>query len=71
MAVPIVEELKGLVEDGMITYDAFLQEEVLIVAPVVCVVSGNPHASEITNNLKPSARLPCRMCMVNNPCQVE
>lgn len=71
MAVPIVEELKGLVEEGMITHDAFLQEEVLIVAPVICVVSDNPRTSEITNNLKPSARLPCRMCMVSNPCQVE
>ena len=46
MAVPIVEELKGLVEEGMVTYDAILQEEVLVVAPVIRVVSDNPCASK-------------------------
>ncbi len=34
MAVPIVEELKGLAKEGMVTYDAFLQDEVLVVTPV-------------------------------------
>jgi len=35
MAVPIVEELKSLAKDGTVPYDAFLQEVVLVFAPVL------------------------------------
>ena len=67
MAPPIVEELKQLEYHGMEMYDAHLQATVLVVAPVICVICDNPRASEVTNNLGPSSKMFCRMCMVSIP----
>ena len=64
MAPPLVEELKLLENDGVETFDAFLQVTVLVVAPVICIICDNPRASEVTNTLGPSARMFCRLCMV-------
>ena len=46
MAPPLVEELKLLENDGVETFDAFLQVTVLVVAPVICIISDNPRALE-------------------------
>ena len=64
MAPPIVDELKLLETDGIVSFDAFLQVKVLVVAPVMCVICDNPRASEVTNTLGPSSRMFCRICMV-------
>ena len=64
MAQPIVEELKLLESDGVLMFDAHLQITVLVVALVICIICDNPRASEVTNNLGPSARMFCQMCMV-------
>ena len=62
MVKPLVQEL-NLLEKGVIMYDSFLQDGILVVAPVLCIICDNPR-SEIANNLGPGSRLFCRMCMV-------
>ena len=47
---PIVEDLFRLETEGIVTYDAHLREDVLAVAPVLCVLCDNPRASEINNH---------------------
>ena len=64
MAAPLVEELKSLETKGFVAYDASSLKNVLVVAPVLCVLCDNPRASEITNNLGPGSRMFCRICMV-------
>ena len=64
MSQPIVEELL-LLENGITAYDSYLQEEVLVVAPLMCVLSDNPRHAEIMNHSGPSANLFCRICMVS------
>lgn len=66
MSRPIVEALKLLECRGVETYDAFLRTMVCVVAPVICVICDNPRASEVTNNLSPSAKMFCRICMVHS-----
>ena len=63
MAKPLVQEL-NILEKGVIMYDSFLQDDILVVAPVLCIICDNPRASEITNNLGTGSQLFCRMCMV-------
>ena len=63
MAKPLVQEL-NLLEKGVIMYDSFLQDDILVGAPVLCIICDNPRASEITNNLGPGSRVFCKMCMV-------
>ena len=63
---PIVEALKLLEFRAVETYDASLQTMVWVVAPVICVICDNPRASEVTNNLGPSAKMFCRICMVHS-----
>ena len=62
MAKPLVQE-QNILEKGVIMYDSFLQDDILVVAPVLCIICDNPRTSEITNNLGPGSRLFCRMCM--------
>lgn len=64
MSQPIVDDLLALENDGILTYDAFYEEEVIVVAPVICVLADNPRASDITNHLGTSARKYCRICEV-------
>jgi len=65
MAEPIVNDLCSLESDGVIAYDAFLGFEVLVIAPVICVLSDNPRHSEIMSHSGASAKMYCRMCMVS------
>ena len=65
MAEPITKDLIKLEEEGIVTYDAFLREEVVVVAPIICLICDNPRASELLNHLGATARLYCRMCMVS------
>ena len=63
-SVPIVEELLLLESEGIETYDAFSDCQVLIVAPLICVICDNPRAKELCIQLSSSTRKYCRICMV-------
>jgi len=47
MAEPTVKDLLRLEADGIITYDAHLQQDVLVVAPVLCALCDSSHAYEL------------------------
>lgn len=63
MAVPLVEELIKL-ENGVIVYDALLQRDIILMAPLLAILSDNPRHSELLNHSGGSAKIFCRMCMV-------
>lgn len=63
MAAPIVKDLLNL-EEGMEMFDSCLGQEVYVVAPLMCVQSDNPRASELLNHQGGTANLYCRMCTV-------
>jgi hypothetical protein len=69
--VPVLEMVKPLVDDllvlqeGTFMFDAYLQEDVLVVAPVLAVMGDNPRASEIAGHLTGNPNKFCRQCMVN------
>ena len=60
----LVQELNTLATEGMVTYHAHLQMNVLVVAPVLTLICDNPRASELLNHNGSKARKFCRMCMV-------
>ena len=62
---PIAQQLTMLETDGVVVFDALNQEEVLVVAPVLCIVCDNPMASKLCNHLGSSALKYCRLCMVS------
>lgn len=61
---PIVDDLLVLQNEGVITYDAFLKEEVLVVAPVICALADNPRASDLASHIGNSGIKFCRICEV-------
>lgn len=61
---PVVDDLLVLEKEGRIMYDTFYEENVLVVAPVLCCIADNPRASDLANHAGTSARKFCRMCMV-------
>ena len=63
MGAAIASELT-LLEEGIEAYDALTQGNVIILAPLLCILADNPRASELLNHLGSSARKFCRMCMV-------
>ena len=64
MAEAIVGELK-ILEEGIEAFDAMLKKDVLVLAPLICILADNPRASEILNHLGGAAKKYCRMCMVS------
>lgn len=60
---PISDDLLKL-ERGIIMHDSFLQKEVLVVAPVICIVSDNVRSSELLNHNCTNAKKYCRVCQV-------
>ena len=64
MVCPIATELKQLETNGVVAYDAFLKQEVMVIALVICITADNPRASELLNHLGPTSRMFCRICMV-------
>ena len=63
MADEIVKQLL-LLEEGVLMYDAFWDEDVYVVAPLFCFIADNPRHSEITSHLTGSPRKYCRLCLV-------
>ena len=51
MAVPVISELKLLEDTGIEAYDAKMQCEVIVFAPVLCFLCDNPRAAEICSQL--------------------
>eukprot|EP00731_Ephydatia_muelleri_P033683 Em0035g20a len=73
MSGPIADELTGLEMDGIEVYDAYLNEQVLVIAPLLCIICDNPQASKLVNHLGGSANKYCRFCMADrdtSPCLV-
>ncbi len=64
MAEAIVKEL-GSLEEGIEAFDAVMNEPVIVLAPLMCILADNPRASELLNHLGGSAKKYCRMCMVS------
>lgn len=64
MATPIVEDLLEL-EKGVKMFDAYLRQEVYVVAPVLSVLADNPRSSELVNHQGGAANLYCRICTVS------
>ena len=65
MTEPIISDLQILETTGLTTFDAHLQQEVLVIAPVILGMHDNPRASEVVNHMGSAANLFCRMCMVS------
>eukprot|EP00731_Ephydatia_muelleri_P030239 Em0021g762a len=69
----VAQQLQQLELDGLIVYDSFYKETVLVIAPLLCVICDNPRASQLLNHLGGSAKKFCRFCMADRdttPCSV-
>ena len=66
MTTPIADELIQLENSGVVVYDAYQNEHVLVIAPLLCIICDNPMASQLLNHLGGSANKYCRLCMVRN-----
>ena len=64
MATCIADELTMLENSGLDVYDAFHNEHVLVIAPVLLFICDNPMASQLLNHLGGSAIKYCRICVV-------
>ena len=64
---PVIDDLKRL-KEGIPMFDAYLQQEVLVVAPVMAFLCDNPRHSELLGHAGGRARKYCRMCMVCVTC---
>ena len=65
IAEALVENIMKL-ENGVQMYDAYLKQNVMVVAPVLFIMSDNPMSSELCNHQGSMARKFCRMCLVCN-----
>ncbi|XP_072042716.1 uncharacterized protein [Amphiura filiformis] len=65
LASPIINELKQLETTGAIMYDASKEEEVLVLAPLLCILADNDRHAEIVNHIGASASLYCRLCDIH------
>ena len=62
---PLAQQLTLLETEGVVVFDSLYQEEVLVVAPLLCIVCDNPMASQLCNLLVGgTAIMFCRICMV-------
>ena len=64
MMEPVVADLKQL-EKGVVAFHPHIEQEVLVVAPVIAFLCDNPRHSELLNHAGGKARKYCRMCMVS------
>jgi len=62
---PIVADLIKL-ENGVVMYDSFFEREVVVIAPVLCILCDNVRASELISHMGQSANKYCRVCKVSN-----
>lgn len=64
MISALVNELL-ILEKGIIVYDALLKCDILVIAPVICILADNARASEIVNHMGATTTMFCRKCMVS------
>ena len=64
LAKPIAYGLLVLKTQGIEVFDAFHNQLVLFVAPLICIVDDNPMASELLYHLHGAANKYCRLCEV-------
>ena len=64
MADGFIDDLVKLETEGVVTNDAHLRTDVLVISPVITVMADNPRASEILSHMGSTANKFCRMCMV-------
>ena len=62
---PIAQELTTLETEGTLVFDAYFQEVVLVIAPLIVIVCDNPRASDLVNHLGSKALKYCRICMAS------
>ena len=60
-----------LEEEGIEVYDAFHQQNVRVVAPLMCIIADNPMASQLLNHLTGGVYKYCRFCMVGIPVHIQ
>ena len=65
MSGAIAADLKYLETEGAEAYDVHLQQNVIVLSPLMCLVADNPRASEVLSHLGGSARKYCRICTVS------
>ena len=64
MTKPIAQQLTLLETEGVVVYDAYYEANVLVIAPLLCVICDNPRASQLLNHLGGAANKYCRFCTV-------
>ena len=68
--VPVLQMINATVEDllvlqeGIFMFNAYLQQEVLVIAPVLAVMGDNPRALETARHLTGNPNKFCGQCMV-------
>ena len=62
MVEPIIPDLWMQETTGLTIFDVSLQQEVLVIAPVLLGMYDDPRASEVVNHTE-SSDLFCRMCV--------
>eukprot|EP00731_Ephydatia_muelleri_P020757 Em0013g484a len=65
MAVPLVQEFTALENEGIIAYDAFLQRNVIVVAPILNIICDNPRGAGVCSHLGATTSKYCRICMAD------
>ena len=65
LAKPVADSLAKL-EQGVPMYDAYLKQQVLVIAPVLLIIADNPMASELCNHQGSTATRYCRLCLVSS-----
>ena len=60
---PIAQELATLETEGTLVFNAYFQEVVLVIAPLIVIVCDNPRASDLVNHLGSKALKCCCICM--------
>ena len=67
MVKPLVKQFLAL-EDGIVHFDALLQCDVIVVAPILCFLCDNPRASQLCSHMGATSNMFCRICNVRNMC---
>lgn len=63
MAKPVADDLLKL-EKGVVMYDSLTHQDVVVVAPVLCILADNPRSADLTNHMGSTANKFCRICQV-------
>ena len=64
MAHPLAEQLMSLKVEGVEVYDSYLQQNVLVVAPLLLLMADNPRAAELVSYMGSTTKIFCRICKV-------